>query len=178
MAKNFDPYPDYSDDDVLDELEAMTEGTDIVIPDDPMEQRKLLKKLWKNPPPLPEPKGGPDVGDYFFGIKLNRLKESRMKMMNRMAQNVAKADGVRVFSEADGNPIVKTQMVGLEVEYAILEKDTAKAFKDLVSMGDSFFFFFKDGKLLFSAGVEDAWDEWREATDEELEKYDPFPEND
>ncbi len=100
-----------------------------------------------------------------------------MKMMNRMAALACKAEGVKVYLQADGNPTLRNAVVGLELDNAIIQGESAQAFKELIRMGDDFTCFYRDGRVLFAIGLCEVWDEWREATEEELERYDPFLEN-
>ena len=160
------------DDDIVDaELEALTEGTDIVLPDDPEERRKLRDELIRNPPPLPAPKGGPEVTERFYGTELNSFKKGRMKIANNLADFIAKTDGVEVYRRADGCPFLRNAVIGLKFENALLRGDAAEAFRSLLKITGDFFFTAQKGKVLFSFSIPDVWDSWREATPEEIEEY-------
>lgn len=161
------------DDDIVDaELEALTEGTDIVLPDDPAERRKLRDELIRNPPPPPAPKGGPDVSDdSFYGLELNSVKKGRMMIADNLTNYLAKTEGVEVYSRADGNPFKRSAVIGLKLERVLLRGDAAKAFRSLVSLCDKFYFTTRGETVMFALSITNVWDSWREATPEEIEAY-------
>ncbi len=156
---------------VLEELEVLTEDTDIIIPETAEERKALLHDICRHPEKYYKPD---DLGGRFYGTRLRESKERRISEMRICANLLRLTKGFELLREVTVSPLYRFASACIALDFTVYRRGGAMLLQRLFSAADEYAFSLREGKLRVTLLLNDIWADWREATDEELTWEDPF----